>query len=223
MLSDGWRDARMFMKVLTIVCDISFPKGLEWLHTAGFVHPDLAARNCQVSSENRVVIGDYGLGTQIYKDDYHWSSNIAIPLRWTAPETLHCTSSVIQILKVNESSNVWSWGVLAWEICEFGKLPYFELSDDEVISRVIIDKNYFLGMPTLQCMSAKEELYKIMSSCWQADLEHRPGLSTIISCLENLLKTFNVSATPPRDDFESKWEQLGSRTNSEEDKRRKKN
>lgn len=194
---------------------------MEWLHNAGFVHPDLAARNCQVGSENRVVIGDYGVGTQNFKDDYHWTSSIAIPLRWTAPETLHCTSSVIQILKVTESSNIWTLGVVIWEICEFGKLPYFELSDDEVISRVIIDKNYFLGRPTLPCMSEKEELYKIMSFCWESEIENRPRLYTIVRQLEDMYKSFSSSTLPsPKDEFESKWEQLGG---GGDDKRRKKN
>lgn len=197
---------------------------MEWLHNAGFVHPDLACRNCQVGSENRVVIGDYALGTQNFKDDYHWSSNIAIPLRWTAPETLHCTSNIIQILKVTESSNIWTLGVVIWEICEFGKLPYFELADDEVIVRVIIDKNYFLGRPTLPCMSAKEELYKIMTSCWEPELENRPRLYTIVRELEEIHKAFTSSTAPsPKDEFESKWEQLGGRGGLDDDKRRKKN
>jgi len=75
-------------------------KGLEWMGAADFVHHDLATRNCQVASEGRVVLGDYGLSTQQYKDDYYWNSNVPIPLRWTAPETLHITSSTIQTLEV---------------------------------------------------------------------------------------------------------------------------
>ena len=75
-------------------------KGLEWMLSADFIHKDLAARNCQVGSEGRIVIGDYGLAVQNYRDDYYWGSNTAIPLRWSAPETLHCTINTIQTLKV---------------------------------------------------------------------------------------------------------------------------
>jgi tRNA A-37 threonylcarbamoyl transferase component Bud32 len=75
--------------------------------SADFVHGDLAARNCQVGSEGRALIGDYGLFK--FKDDYYWSGNVAIPLRWAAPETLHCTINTIQTLKVRdnyEDSNI---------------------------------------------------------------------------------------------------------------------
>lgn len=114
--------------------------------------------------------------------------------------------------------------MVIWEICEFGKLPYFELADDEVISRVIIDKNYNLGRPTLPYMSAKEELFVIMSSCWTSEIDTRPRLYTVVRQLEELYKTLTSNVTTPsKDEFESKWEQLGSRTNSEDDKRRKKN
>lgn len=83
--------------VLKMALDVA--KGLEWMAASDFTHGDLAARNCQVGSD-RILIGDYGLSTQIFKDDYYWSSNIAIPLRWAAPETLHCTINTIQTLRV---------------------------------------------------------------------------------------------------------------------------
>src|SRR5947207_2133641 len=56
--------------ILRMGLDIA--KGLEWMLMADFVHGDLAARNCQVGSEGRILIGDYGLATQSYKDDYYW-------------------------------------------------------------------------------------------------------------------------------------------------------
>ena len=67
--------------------DIS--RGLEWMHKSGFVHPDLATRNCLLDSEGKVMIGDYGLSTSTYKDDYFWSDGkLPIPLRWMPPESL---------------------------------------------------------------------------------------------------------------------------------------
>jgi len=85
-------------EVLRMALDVA--KGLEWMAASDITHGDLAARNCQVGSEGRILIGDYGLSTQNFKDDYYWSSNIAIPLRWAAPETLHCTINTIQTLRV---------------------------------------------------------------------------------------------------------------------------
>lgn len=177
--------------------------------SADFTHGDLAARNCQVGSEGRIVIGDYGIATNTYKDDYYWSSNIAIPLRWAAPETVHCTINTIQTLKVTKLSNVWTFGVVLWEICEFGKLPYFELNDDEVISRVLSDRTYILGQPTMPCLLLREKLYNIMTSCWNPVPEKRPSISTIVEILSAYLTEFQFQGKK-KDDFDTKWEQLGN-------------
>ncbi|CAG7727364.1 unnamed protein product [Allacma fusca] len=201
-------------------------KGLEWMSSAGFIHKDLATRNCQVGSEGRIIIGDYGLSVQNFRDDYYWGSNVAIPLRWSAPETFHCTINTIQTLKVLKPSNVWTFGVVLWEIFEFGKLPYSELSDDDVISRVITDRNYTLGQFSRPGFALKDELYKIMLSCWNPQPDSRPSISAIVGRLGELCGSVsdrhlsqNVSVKLPasfikEDDFDRKWDEFAKKVNS---------
>ena len=117
--------------------------------------------------------------------------------------------------------------MVLWEILEFGKLPYYELSDDDVISRVITDKNYTLNMPSRPGLLKKEELYKIMLSCWNPNPEMRPSMSAVVERIEETFNSLDMnSAQTPRtpngsatknsneDDFDRKWESVGNRSNS---------
>ncbi len=105
---------------------------------------------------------------------------------------------------------MWTFGILLWEICEFGKLPYFELSDDEVISRVLTEKNYVLGQPTMPSLLLREELYELMSSCWDPQPTKRPPASTLVHTLSHLLSTSTSTPRPPqqyeKEDFEARWQ-----------------
>jgi len=105
---------------------------------------------------------------------------------------------------------------------EFGKLPYFELNDEEVISRVIADKNYVLGQPTLPYIPLKEQLHSIMTSCWAIEPARRPPMSSTVLKLKELLDTLtSQGGTPssirtkpsatstPQEQFDSRWDQIG--------------
>ena len=74
--------------------------------------------------------------------------DLAIPIRWVAPETLHCTDTTIETKEVTASANVWSLSIVLWEICEFGKLPYPDLSDEEVIEKVLGNRSSCLPFPS---------------------------------------------------------------------------
>ncbi|KMQ85234.1 proto-oncogene tyrosine-protein kinase ros, partial [Lasius niger] len=89
-------------------------RGCSNLEEMRFVHRDLACGNCLVSArdrENRVVkIGGFGLARDVYKADYYrMEGECLLPIRWMAPESL-----VIGIF--TSQSDVWSFGVLMWEI-----------------------------------------------------------------------------------------------------------
>ncbi|CAG7732208.1 unnamed protein product [Allacma fusca] len=201
-------------------------QGLEWMSSADFIHKDLAARNCQIADDGRVVIGDYGLSFQNFRDEYYWGSNVPIPLRWSAPETLKCTISTIQTQKVLKSSNVWTFGVVLWEIFEFGKLPYSQLSDDDVILRVVTDCNSTLPKISRPDTIFKDELDEIMLSCWNPQPDLRPTISAIaerISTLcssrahgkvsENVHSKLSASCTT-YDEFDRRWNDFGDKIQS---------
>ncbi|XP_072758952.1 proto-oncogene tyrosine-protein kinase ROS-like isoform X2 [Anoplolepis gracilipes] len=123
---------------LLAICE-DVARGCCYLEKLRFVHRDLACRNCLVSAkdrENRVVkIGDFGLARDVYKDDYYRKKGKGpLPVRWMAPESL-----AIRIF--TSKSDVWSFGVLMWEITSLGEQPYFGRTNSEVIDYNKINKS----------------------------------------------------------------------------------
>ncbi|XP_025267354.1 proto-oncogene tyrosine-protein kinase ROS-like, partial [Camponotus floridanus] len=150
-------------------------RGCCYLEELRFVHRDLACRNCLVSSRNRedrvIKIGDFGLARDIYKDDYYrLKGEGLLPIRWMAPESLIMGIFTIQ-------SDVWSFGVLMWEITSLGEQPYSAKTNEEVINYVRAGGR--LPM-TLNCPSP---LYQLMLSCWSAAYA-RPNFEF---CLKNII------------------------------------
>uniref|UniRef100_UPI00398EDE67 proto-oncogene tyrosine-protein kinase ROS-like n=1 Tax=Pristiophorus japonicus TaxID=55135 RepID=UPI00398EDE67 len=117
--------------LLDVCLDVA--KGCTYLEKMHFVHRDLAARNCLVSmkeynaSNRKVKIGDFGLARDIYKNDYYRKEGEGLlPVRWMAPESL------IDGMFTNQS-DVWSFGILMWEVMTLGQQPYPARTNLEVL------------------------------------------------------------------------------------------
>ncbi|XP_067005607.2 uncharacterized protein [Anabrus simplex] len=197
---------------VTLLMGCNIASGLQHMHQNGFVHTDLAARNCLVTSDLTVKIGDYGTSIETFKDDYYCAGEVALPIRWCAPETLFCTETTIETKEVTPGANVWNLGVVLWEICEFGKLPYSELTDDEVIVKVLGEGNHRLSLPSRSCLH-RHNLYHLMRLCW-SPASQRPALPQVLAMLNHLYTNreyanqdgddvYNLKAD---EDFERRWE-----------------
>lgn len=198
---------------LKMACNIA--AGLHHMHSKGFVHTDLAARNCLITSDLTVKIGDYGTSIENFKDDYYCAGDIALPIRWCAPETLHCTETTIETKEVTPNANVWNLGVVLWEICEFGKLPYTELTDDEVIVKVLGEGTYRLPLPSY-ISPYRNNLYLLMKLCW-APVVQRPALDQVVRMLNHLHVNHDQyigeeSSLQTDEDFERRWESFKPNT-----------
>ncbi|XP_050433012.1 uncharacterized protein LOC126840953 isoform X2 [Adelges cooleyi] len=164
--------------------------GLLQYLKSGVVHTDVAARNFLVFPDNVVKIGDYGISTQTYKEDYYVTEEgVALPIRWSAPETLNVSESIIETKKVTVEGNVWSAGVVIWEIMENGAQPYGSLSDLAVLSAVFIERTPLLLPPISKHHKLTQQIYQVMLRCWNTDVTKRPTFPEIISSLE---ETYSV-------------------------------
>ncbi|XP_046702509.1 uncharacterized protein lmtk3 isoform X2 [Silurus meridionalis] len=160
--------------------------GLLHLHENNYIHSDLALRNCLLTSDLTVRIGDYGLSHNHYKEDYYLTPDkLWIPLRWIAPELLEEFRGELMVTDQTKTSNVWSLGVVIWELFEFGAQPHRHLSDEEVLTFVIKERQITLAQPRLK-LSHADYWYEVMQSCWLPPPQ-RPTVNEIFILLSSLL------------------------------------
>ncbi|XP_023697151.1 ephrin type-A receptor 3-like isoform X1 [Paramormyrops kingsleyae] len=151
--------------------------GMRYLSDMGYVHRDLAARNILVNSNLVCKVSDFGL-SRVLEDDpeaAYTTRGGKIPIRWTAPEA-------IAYRKFTSASDVWSYGIVLWEVMSYGERPYWEMSNQDVIKAV--DDGYRLP-PPMDCPAA---LYQLMLDCLQKDRNKRPKFEQIVSILDKLIR-----------------------------------
>ncbi|XP_074645062.1 uncharacterized protein LOC141914425 [Tubulanus polymorphus] len=157
-------------RLTQMALDISL--GLEYLATMKYVHRDLACRNCLVGTDRVAKIGDFGMTRPMSDADYYrFSRKGMLPVRWMAPESLGDGIFTSQ-------SDVWSFGVLLYEILTFGSFPYQGLSNNQVLEYVK-DGNT-LTLP----QGCTPELRKLIGYCWSYRPEMRPSAANIVGYLE---------------------------------------
>ncbi|KAF7253847.1 Ephrin type-B receptor 1, partial [Varanus komodoensis] len=98
-----------------------------------------------------------------------------IPVRWTAPEA-------IAYRKFTSASDVWSYGIVMWEVMSFGERPYWDMSNQDVINA--IEQDYRLP-PPMDCPAA---LHQLMLDCWQKDRNTRPRFAEIVNTLDKMIR-----------------------------------
>ncbi|CAH1391097.1 unnamed protein product [Nezara viridula] len=161
--------------------------GMEYLCSHHYVHRDLAARNCLVSENLTVKISDFGLSRDVYSSDYYRvQSKSLLPVRWMPPES-------ILYGKFTTESDVWSYGVVLWEIYSYGLQPYYGYSNQEVIE--MIRSRQLLPCPE-DCPSC---MYSVMMECWHEVPLRRPHFPEITARLRSFstMRPIYSQPSPP--------------------------
>ncbi|XP_059396727.1 tyrosine-protein kinase SRK3-like [Carassius carassius] len=148
-------------------------EGMAYLEDRHIVHRDLAARNILVGEDLVCKVADFGLARIIKDSVYTASKTTKIPVRWTAPE-----AALYQRFSVK--SDVWSFGVLLYEIMSRGKMPYDGKNNKEVLE--ILSSGYRLPCPN-RC---PPNIYRIMLDCWHAEASKRPSFHALHSQLDKI-------------------------------------
>lgn len=150
--------------------------GMQYLTDNGYIHQELRARNCMVFKDLQVKVTNLGL---------HWAKpeqNFFVmepaekkhfPVRWLSPE-------VILYGEYSKLADVWSFGVLVWEVFSDGQLPYSGMNDSEVVSYV--RGNSVLPRPK----TCPPNVYEVLKSCWEMTPLQRPNFSSLHETISNL-------------------------------------
>ncbi|XP_048478241.1 tyrosine-protein kinase receptor Tie-1-like [Plutella xylostella] len=150
--------------------------GMKYVSGQGIIHRDLACRNVLLSEDGVCKIGDFGLSRDVNKEDiYVRQTNMALPIRWMAPESLTVGETSVK-------SDVWSFGVLLWELSTLGATPYPGKSVDK--ARQMISSGQHMERPT----SCLPDLYSVMQQCWRLAPEERADFCACAARLDQLLE-----------------------------------
>ncbi|XP_046919194.1 anaplastic lymphoma kinase [Dermatophagoides farinae] len=191
--------------------------GCQYLEANHFIHRDIAARNCLLTSKIKmnlngntnqtfnsngnfdlnnykngfnnsgivVKIADFGMARDIYRANYYRKGGKAmLPVKWMPPEAF--LDGIF-----TSKTDVWSFGVLLWEVMSMGYLPYPGRGNQEVMQLVTAGGR-------LECPNSLTPplVYDIMMQCWNASPELRPNFTTIIDSIGNCLRDPNILNVP---------------------------
>ncbi|CAH1731189.1 unnamed protein product [Aphis gossypii] len=151
-------------------------KGMEYLSFRKCIHRDLAARNVLVNENLVMKISDFGLARDIQNQEYYRKTTDGkLPLKWMAPEALFLGVYTNQ-------SDVWSYGVLLWEIMTLGGTPYPFVPNVEQLF-TLLQSGYRMEKPYY----CSREMYLIMQNCWNNNPKNRPKFNELVESLDKIL------------------------------------
>ncbi|CAB3366072.1 Hypothetical predicted protein [Cloeon dipterum] len=148
-------------------------RALTYLADLKFVHRDVACRNCMVNANRIVKLGDFGMTRAMFESDYYkFNRKGMLPVRWMAPESLELGIFTPQ-------SDIWSYGVLLYEIITFGSFPFQGMSNSQVLE--FVKKGNTLSIPK----NVKPNLETLLRSCWAKEYKNRITSPEVVEFLAN--------------------------------------
>lgn len=161
---------------------IDICEGMRYLEARNIVHRDLAARNVLLDDELTAKISDFGLAKDANDCHLAESTTGKFPIKWTAPEALRYS-------QFSSKSDMWSFGVLLWEIFSFGRVPYPRIPIQDVVRH--IEKGYRMEPPE----GCPSEISRLMSDAWTLEPFSRPSFSHMLQRLKLIHASLLLSAS----------------------------
>lgn len=177
-------DSDISPKRLTMMA-LDVARALSYLADMKYVHRDVACRNCLVNAQRIVKLGDFGMARSTSENDYYrFSRKGLLPVRWMAPESLIDGY-------FSPASDVWSFGILLYEIITFGSFPFQGMTNLQVLEH--LRKGNTLVIPN----GIKPQLEGLMNACWNRTYKKRPSACKVADFISNYPKLVTPSLDVP--------------------------
>ncbi|XP_055333200.1 ALK tyrosine kinase receptor-like isoform X2 [Paramacrobiotus metropolitanus] len=177
------------LELLEISADIA--KGCQYLEQHHFVHRDIAARNCLLTTTERsrvAKVADFGMARDVIRSEYYRrNTQLLLPIKWMPPEAVD--EGIF-----SSKSDIWGFGVLLWEVFSLGCSPYSSMNNAEVVSYIRAGGR--LNLPSSHC---PPEIYDLMQDCWHKNPADRKSFSSIIRSLLGFMGLTSVISAPVPD------------------------
>lgn len=180
------RDSNRNLTVLELLeMAVQVAEAMAYLESVHVVHSNLAARNCLVTEQKKVLVSEYGLTKDLFDPEQYLvedgrTKNL---VKWMAPE-------VTESLEFNTQSDVWSYGVLLWELLTRGVTPYPDVSNSDLPG--YLETGNRMKKPR-QC---PENIYELMLRCWSQDPSARPTFQQIGEEIQSFISTTGDDQSP---------------------------
>eukprot|EP00039_Didymoeca_costata_P023759 m.8143 g.8143 ORF g.8143 m.8143 type:complete len:664 (+) comp3845_c0_seq1:158-2149(+) len=163
---------------------------LEYVAARGYIHMDVAARNALLHTKNLVKLSDFGITRPVDPETgkFRLSGQLRMAVRWMAPETLGKHPILF-----SEKTDVYSFGILLWELPSYGRLPFRTLKAREAKDK--IRDGLMLGPPP----NCPEAFYELMLGCWKRNPDDRFTFKAVRERLQGLIDREVANGAEPRD------------------------
>lgn len=170
-------DAEIQLSMCSQVCS-----AMTHLERNKVIHRDLAARNCLVAEGLVIKLADFGMGREI---DFLYTARTGtkMPVKWSAPEALCFNAFSVK-------SDVWSFGIILWEIVTLGDTPYTDIESADVLSK--LEEGFRMPCPE----KCNPLLYAIMLQTWEMKPENRPSFAKMMDLLVDIKTKEEIKSFP---------------------------
>ncbi|XP_065650910.1 fibroblast growth factor receptor 2-like [Hydra vulgaris] len=148
--------------------------GMEYLSCLKLIHRDLAARNVLVGADKILKISDFGLTRKVNNYAYVGSKTRRLPIKWMSIEAIFDYT-------FTSCSDVWSYGIVLFEIVTLGGTPYPTIPNSELLT--LLKSGYRMNRPE----NCSEQMYDVMLHCWNQDPSQRPTFTELREFFDQIL------------------------------------